>query len=654
MKTNVDPESSDDSGPTSQERSDAFDVAAQVLRAPGPQAQAASGGLMRAVVFVAFGFGLGAGAFALFSSGEEASERTQADDEASRNDTIWTCAMDTQVRQPEPGPCPICGMDMIPLSSDDGAAGPGNRIVLSERARMLSRLTTAAVRRQAHATADLRLLGRIEPNEASLKTVTSWIGGRIDKLRVKETGSRVRKGQVIATLYSPEVFAAHQDLLVAKRQVDRMRDSPETTRWAADAALDAARERLALLGVPDAEVTRMEGQKRPTRAVAIRSPFSGTVIERIATEGAYITTGASLYRIANLNTLWVQLDAYESDLARVSLGQTVEVSVDAVPDEVFEGTVTFIDPILDPKRRTARVRVQLENRDGRLRPGMFAEATVATKHPDGSPTPLVVPSTAPLFTGRRAVVYVEVDEDDRVAYEARTVRLGPRLGKVYPVVAGLSEGDRVVTRGAFALDADLQIRGGASMMTSADDYEEGVWDRVVELSDEQRAALAPVVSAYLAAQVALADDDLERAKTSAVALTDAVVAVELTRPTEAKEAWSATSIALRGHAQHVSRAETLEGAREGFEPLSQAVIRLLGSFGNPLQEAVRLAHCPMAARNEGALWLQQGAVVDNPYFGASMLDCGEIRTEVAPGAYLRAPSAGPATNGRAGAGGHQH
>lgn len=654
MTTNVDPESSDDDGSTPEERSDSFDAAVETPPRPDLQVPAESRGVMRAVLFVAVGFGLGAGALALFSSGEEAKDRTHAGGGASEAETIWTCAMDTQVRQPEPGPCPICGMDMIPLSNADGGAGPGDRIVLSDRARMLSKLTTSVIRRQAHATADLRLLGRIEPNESSLKTVTSWIGGRIDQLRVKETGKRVRKGQVIATLYSPEVFAAHQDLLVAKRQVGRMRDSPETSRWAADAALDAARERLALLGVPDAEVTRMESQKKPTRAVAIRSPFSGTVIERMATEGAYITTGASLYRIANLNTLWVQLDAYESDLARVSLGQTVQVSVEAVPDEVLEGTVTFIDPILDPKRRTARVRVQLDNRDGRLRPGMFAEATVATKHAEGSATPLVVPSTAPLFTGRRAVVYVEVDDGDRVAYEARTVRLGPRLGKVYPVVAGLTEGDRVVTRGAFALDADLQIRGGSSMMTSADDREVGGWDRVIELSDEQRKTLGPVVSAYLATQVALADDDLERAKTSALALTDAVVAVKLTRPAEAKDAWAQDSIVLRGHGQHVSKAETLEDARAGFEPLSEAVIRLFGRFGNPLEASVRLAHCPMASRNEGAQWLQQGDVVDNPYFGASMLDCGEIRKEVAAGAYLRPPSTRAAATVPPGAGGHQH
>ena len=215
----------------------------------------------------------------------------------------------------------------------------------------------------------------------------------------------------------------------------------------------------------------------------------------------------------------------------------------------------------------------------------------------------------------------------------------------------------MVTRGAFALDADLQIRGGASMMTSADDHEDGVWDRVVELSDEQRGGLAPIVSEYLAVQVALADDDLERAKTSAEALTDAVVAVAFERPTALKQAWSESSVALRGHGQHVSKAETLEDAREGFEPLSEAVIRLLVRFGNPLEGSIHLAHCPMASRNEGALWLQGSETVDNPYFGASMLDCGEIRKEIVAGAYLRPPTSKPPSPARAarpGAGGHQH
>ncbi|MEM6957738.1 MAG: DUF3347 domain-containing protein, partial [Myxococcota bacterium] len=223
--------------------------------------------------------------------------------------------------------------------------------------------------------------------------------------------------------------------------------------------------------------------------------------------------------------------------------------------------------------------------------------------------------------------------EERSTYEARTVRLGPRLGDSYPVVAGLSEGERVVTRGAFALDADLQIRGGTSMMTAPDDGSEGDWDQVAAVSPAERARLSPVVRAYLDVQTALADDDLSPAKAAASALVQATDGVGLLGAAE--NVWQDLAAALRGPALRVARADTLEVAREGFEPLSEALIRLLARFGNPLEDSLRLAYCPMAAGSEGARWVQRGEVVDNAYFGASMLTCGEVRQELSQGAFAR-------------------
>lgn len=609
------------------------------------------------VVILLVGIVVGASVVGLWSSGPPAEGHAEhARAEGEDTETIWSCSMHPQIRQPEPGQCPICGMDLIPVSSgDDGHGDHPDRIVLSERARALAKLRVNPVRRQADAAGDLRLLGRFEPNETTLKTVTAWTGGRIDRLRVNVTGTRVRAGQPIATLYSPEIFAAHQDLLVAKRQVDRAQSSPESSRRAAAAALEAARERLRLLGVPDGELKRMQAEDRPTRAVAIRSPFGGTVIERLATEGSYVSTGTPLYRIANLASLWLQLDAYETDLAGLAVGQAVRVTVEALPGEEFDGKVTFMEPTLDPRRRTAKVRVQVGNRDGRLRPGMFAEATVSTSKAAGGQSPLVVPKSAPLFTGRRAIVYVEVGTGDPVGYEPRTVRLGPRLGDVYPVVAGLTEGERVVTRGAFALDADLQIRGGGSMMASADDREQGAWDSIIKLSARDRQTLGPVVAAYLDVQAALADDDVASTKTAAKALSRSLSGVKLGGPHEAHTAWSVISQDLKGHSQHIAMADSLEGARQGFEPLSEAIIRLLTRFGNPLDHSLRLAFCPMATGSDGARWVQKGSEIDNSYFGASMLTCGDVRQEVAPSSYLSAPEDTPAAPRRAApAGGHQH
>jgi Cu(I)/Ag(I) efflux system membrane fusion protein len=566
-----------------------------------------------------------------FLAPEPAPETADHADHADHADKMWTCSMHPNVRQPEPGACPICGMDLI-LANPSSDGGSTDRVVLSERAQVLAELRTTEVRRQSDASSELRLLGRIEPAETSRRNVTTWIGGRIDRLHVNTTGERVRRGQVIATLYSPEVYAAHQDLLTAQGQVERLIGASESTRQAADAALGASRQRLRLLGVPDAEIDAMARADAPTRTVSIRSPFSGTVIERSATEGAYVGTGASLYSVADLGTLWVQLDAYESDLARLQVGQTVALSVDALPGEVFEGRVDFIDPTLDATRRTAGVRVVVENTGGRLRPGLFAEAVVQVAAADGA-SPLVIPDSAPLFTGRRSVVYVQVQTDQGPAYEPRTVRLGPRLGDVYPVVSGLSEGERVVSRGAFALDADLQIRGGASMMTRADDRTPDGVEPVV-LAPAERAALRPVLERYLEVQVALAADDLDAAVAAAAALGLAVDDVDV--PPSAQAAWTAVAAELSGHAAHVGHADSLEAARGGFEPLSAAVETLLARFGNPTDQPLHVAFCPMARGNEGARWVQAGATIDNAYFGDAMRTCGDVTEAVAPGDFLDA------------------
>jgi len=561
----------------------------------------------------------------------------QSTDGAAAEATTWTCSMHPNVQQPEPGACPLCGMDLIPATSAGAASSAPDRIVRSERARALARLRTTPVKRQADATAEVRLLGRIEPDERSRRNVTTWIGGRIDRLLVNTTGETVGRGRVIATLYSPEVYAAHQDLIAARRQVERLQDSPTEARSLADAALRAARERLQLLGVPDAELAELARADTPTRAIQIRSQFSGTVIDRVATEGAYVETGAILYRVADLSKLWVQLDAYEADLPLLSVGLAVTLRVEGLPGETFEGRVAFIDPTVDPERRTARVRVEVDNAGGLLRPGMFAEALVAGKQVGETEAPLVIPASAPLFTGKRSLVYVEEDGPEGLSYTPRTVRLGARLGDVYPVVAGLSEGERVVSRGAFALDADLQIRGGPSMMTASPDPTEGAALSTLEPTAAEQAQLAPVLSAYLAIQVALAEDDHPTAQQAAGALGSAlsVVAVE----GAVGGAWQGLSAPLQTHAAAIAASPDIEAARGQFEPLSLAVEAWLRVLGNPLDTPVKVAFCPMAMGSAGARWVQRGDVVDNAYYGAMMRNCGEIVEAVAPGAHL--PPSGP-------------
>lgn len=578
---------------------------------------------------------------------ETPSRAPAADGDASPDDDIaWTCSMHPQIRSDHPGRCPICGMELVPVRAHahgGGAAEPdagSSRVTLSPRAKALARVRTAAVGRAAAAPVEVRLLGRVDYDERRVRTITSWTSGRIDRLHVAVTGQRVAAGRTVATLYSPEIYAAQADLIQAARQVGRLGGGTETARAAASAALEATRERLRLLGVPEDELRRTEAADRPFRQVEIRAPYGGTVIERLVDEGTYVNPGTGLYRVADLGRLWVQLDAYERDLAYVRPGQTVSLTISAFPGETFEGRIAFVDPVLDTMTRTTKVRVEVPNRGGRLQPGMFAEAVIeGGRAGEEGPAPLVVPASAPLFTGRRSIVYVEVPNAEEPTYEARVVRLGPRAGDLYPVVAGLAAGERVVVQGAFALDADLQIRGGRSMMAQpADDGGAGELAAVVDQGFLR--ALEPVVGSYLGVQERLAEDDLEAARAAMRQLDREVAGLDAPPGTEA-EAWRAIAGPLGEAARAGAAAPGIEEARGDFERLSASVIALLGRFGDPLEAPLRLAFCPMAFSGRGAEWVQRGEAIDNPYFGATMRRCGEVRATVEPGRRLERPASAP-------------
>ena len=354
-------------------------------------------GIVVIAVGVAFVFGLWVGAP---DSKEEAA--------TAEAGAIWTCSMHPQIKLPEPGACPICGMDLIPLEQDDGAGDrPAEEIAISERAKTLAHIRVAPAVR-ADTSTELRLLGRLEYDETQVRTISPWVGGRIDRLFVSNLGATIRAGRAVASIYSPEAYAAQQDLLSARRQLDRLGDAIPAARRAAEQALESAEMRLKLLGVGPTTI-----KDQASRNVAVIAPYSGTVVEQLVNEGAYVKEGQPIFRIADLSMLWAQLDAYETDLPRVQLGQEVTLEVASLPGESFDGKVAFIDPLVDPMTRTAQIRVEVDNDDGRLSRGMFADAVI---HADpNASAPLTIPKTAPLFTGTRSIVYVEIPKRDRSA-----------------------------------------------------------------------------------------------------------------------------------------------------------------------------------------------------------------------------------------------
>jgi len=429
--------------------------------------------------------------------------------------TVWTCAMHPQIQLPNPGKCPICFMDLIPLESHEEEAPGPRELSVSEHAAALMEVDTAPVERR-FVDLEVRMVGKVAYDETRLAAITAWVPGRLERLFVDYTGVTVRQGDHLVELYSPELLSAQEELLQAVAVAQRLAGSSiPASRRTAEATASAAREKLRQWGLTEAQIGAVEERGEASDRVTIHAPSGGIVVHMNAREGMYVQTGTQIYTIADLSRVWVELDAYESDLPWVRYGHEVEFTTEAHPGRTFHGTISFIQPVLDEATRTVKVRVNVDNPSLELKPGMFVRARVQARiaeggrvvgpslagkwigpmHPEvlkdgpgtcdvcgmalvraeelgyvsGEPVhaPLVIPDTAPLITGKRAVVYVEVPGRDRPTYEGREITLGPRAGGYYVVREGLTEGERVVTHGAFKLDAELQIRARPSMMSPA-------------------------------------------------------------------------------------------------------------------------------------------------------------------------------------------
>ncbi|MFH1851494.1 MAG: efflux RND transporter periplasmic adaptor subunit [Candidatus Neomarinimicrobiota bacterium] len=431
---------------------------------------------------------------------------------ASGNIEWWTCSMHPQIKLPSKGQCPICFMDLIPLRTGGSAEGPGE-LKLSATAVRIAEIATTPVRRGV-ATADILLSGKVEYDETRVKSITAWVPGRLEHLFVDYTGISVARGDHLVELYSPELYAAQEELIQSVKQTETA--GSEMVRESARLTLDAAREKLALLGLTAQQIGAIEKRGSPEDRLTIFSPISGVVIHKNAIEGMYVNTGTPIYTIADLSRIWIVLDAYEKDLAWLRFGQKVEFTTESLPGEVFAGLVAFIDPVLDNKTRTVKVRINLANPDGKLKPGLFIRAIIKAEldarglavntslvgkwicpmHPevvkDGfgqcdvcgmdlvpaeklgivhrpatAAQPLLVPATAVLKTGRRALVYIRIPGRDEPTFVSREITVGPRAGEYYIVLAGLQEGEEVVTNGNFKIDSAMQIAAKPSMMNPA-------------------------------------------------------------------------------------------------------------------------------------------------------------------------------------------
>jgi Cu(I)/Ag(I) efflux system membrane fusion protein len=369
--------------------------------------------------------------------------------EASQN-KIWTCSMHPQIRMPEPGSCPICGMDLIPLNQSITTLDP-DAINMTDEAIQLANVMTTIVSKQKPVK-DIRLYGKVQVDERLLQSQVSYLPGRIEKLYVNFTGEAVSRGQILAIIYSPDLITTQQELI-----------ETASIKQAQPILYEATKDKLRQWKLTDEQIVSIEKSGIVKNNFEVYSNTSGIVITRRVNNGDYVSSGSVLFDVADLSHVWVMFDAYESDMPYLTKGQEVTFTFKALPGINYTSKITFIDPVLDPNTRVAKVRAELNNLGGKLKPEMFATGIVEANL-DQYEDKLVIPGSAVLWTGKRSLVYVKLAGTDEPVFKFREIEIGPMLGNSYVVLNGLTDGEEIVTQGAFSVDAAAQLEGKPSMM----------------------------------------------------------------------------------------------------------------------------------------------------------------------------------------------
>lgn len=546
---------------------------------------------------------------------------------------VWTCAMHPQIRQDGPGQCPICGMDLIPVQAS--AAISDSEIQMSEAAARIADIQTVTVQ-PGSPTKEIYLPGRVTADERNVSAVTARFPGRIEKLFVNFTGQEVKRGERLASIYSPELVQAQKELLEAVR-----------FRETNPSFYEAAIRKLKQWDLTDEQIRNIQENGQVQYNFDIYSTQSGTVTSRNISEGDYVGEGQPLFDIANLNKVWVLFDAYQSDLPWIEQGDKVTFSVPSMPGQTFSSTVTFIDPVINPQTRVALVRTEVDNPNGRLKPDMFAQGIINSEL-ENMENALVIPKSSVLWTGKRAVVYVKSPEFEEPTFGFREIILGPEAGDLYVVTEGLEAGDEVVANGVFKVDAAAQLQGKRSMMSpdggggapsmpgmdmgggdtkqvSTAKFVEGeVPDLSSEIPEAFKEQLNTVVEAYLELKEGLVEGDVEETQKYSSALLVALEKLDGSKLKGAAKAfWDEKRGFLFQHTKLCKEADTMEGKRENFIFLSQPLIKIVEAFG--ANQTLYVDFCPMANNNKGAYWLSEVEKIRNPFFGEAMLTCGEVR-----------------------------
>jgi len=567
----------------------------------------------------------------LLFGGSSKEETEHNHDKVASTNQMWTCSMHPQIMQPESGDCPICGMDLIPAeSSADGLLA--DQFKLTENAMALANIQTTIVGKGNVDGNTIKLSGKIAQNEEANAVQVSYFSGRIERLNVSFTGEKVRKGQLLATIYSPELYAAQQELITAS-----------SLKESQPALYKAVRNKLKLWKLSENQINQIEETQKVKENFPVYATVSGTVTEKLVEQGDYIKQGQPLLKIANLNTVWANFDVYENQIDVFKKGQEVLVTTNAYANKEFKGKVDFIDPILDNKTRTVTLRVVLNNENDVFKPGMFVTATINAAKNEKTEV-LTIPTSAVLWTGERSVVYIKTNSNQPV-FEMREIKLGNQIGNKYEVLEGVFVGNEIVTNGTFTVDAAAQLQGKKSMMNkdggkvmtgheghlgmdhnvSKKESDHTNMNERLTVSEKFQEQLKVVYNEYINLKDALVKEDSKSTSISATSLLNNLskVDMKLLADNMAHNRWMSLEKEIKSSATSISKTSDIKAQRDHFKYLSSHFINVVQVFG--VNEKVYVEFCPMGDNNKGAYWLSKEEKVINPYFGSAMLTCGEVK-----------------------------
>ena|GEM_PF-466581 len=567
------------------------------------------------------------------------------------NVDYWTCTMHPSVHAKTPGKCPICSMDLVPVMkkvSNDNAGGMTKNASASMGGMPMSSPIQKAESQKAQSTEfmvpverqqqigvtyasvakrpielSIRSVGILESDSSKMFDYVARVDGYVQELKVNSPGQQVSQGEPLLTIYSPDLRSTEQEL------VNLLNDRDRNGRGSNDQLIEASKRRLKLWNVSDQEIAELEKSRKPSDQLMLRSPFDGVVGEVMARPGMSVKMGDKLANVLDLSTLWIWAEFYENEVSLLKPGQTTDVNLPAFPNQIFKGQIAVINPVIDPAKRTARVRIDIPNAKAQLRPGMYANVEVKIDDGEG----LTIPVQAALPTGERMLVFLDRGQGKLLPRYVQVGRSfttfdGQQEESYYQVVKGLKEGDRIVDSANFLIDAESQVQG--ALKDWEGEKQPSATPGVNQISPRQGSDFGALVKvlldSYKGMQRILAGSEFPKVSAEAQDLQKQVHLLLEIEPPSKPGRYQDLVGKLHSSADQFTP-DNIEQARIDFGQFSAALIAFLREFMPQLDDPLYTIECPVWKKSP-AIWLQDSTQIKNPFLGPDMPACGTVQGEI--------------------------